>query len=150
MKEATVDVLIEAEARQWNHEMTDGNFAPQEAKLIKKIPLAQIGLEDTLFQPLTKDGSYTYKSGYRFLKETKLEPQEESKIQDKNQWKGIWSLHVPIRVRNFIWRACQNSLPIKMNLVCRTVIANLANERCCETSGLLIEEVQRYSNLFNQ
>lgn len=85
MKEAIVDILIEVEARQWNHEMTDGIFALREAKLIKKIPLAQIGSEDTLFQPLTKDGSNTYKSGYCFLNETKLELQEEFKIQDKNQ-----------------------------------------------------------------
>lgn len=39
MEDATVDILIEAEKRQWSHDLIDGIFAPKEAKLIKKIPL---------------------------------------------------------------------------------------------------------------
>ena len=47
----------------------DGNFAPQETDLIKKIPLAWVESDDSIFLPWAKDGCYTCKSGYRFLKE---------------------------------------------------------------------------------
>ena len=49
---------------------------------------------------------------------------------EKDLWKGIWLLHVPNEVKNFIWRACRNSLPTKMNLVRQTVIAVSICERC--------------------
>ena len=40
MEEATVDVLIDTDTRQWNMAMLEGLFTPQEAEIIKKIPLA--------------------------------------------------------------------------------------------------------------
>ena len=51
---------------------------------------------------------------------------------DKSLWKRIWLLHVPNKVKNFIWRACRNSLPTKLNLVCRTVIEDPHCDRCRE------------------
>ena len=68
-----MDILIEVEQKQWNNGMIDGFFAPQEAKLMKSLPLAQAEFEDILFWPLAKDGNYTCKSSYHFLKkEAKL------------------------------------------------------------------------------
>ena len=46
-----------------------GNFAPQEADLIKKISLAWVEYDDSIFWPWAKDGCYTCKSSYHFLKE---------------------------------------------------------------------------------
>ena len=43
-----MDILIETEQRQWNHEFIDGIFCPQEDELIKAIPLAQAETDDTL------------------------------------------------------------------------------------------------------
>ena len=37
---ATVDCLIYVDPRQWNIDMVDGIFIPEEAKLIKKIPVS--------------------------------------------------------------------------------------------------------------
>ena len=38
-----VDISIETEKRQWNHEFIDGIFCPQEDELIKSIPLDRGG-----------------------------------------------------------------------------------------------------------
>ena len=46
-----------------------GFFAPQEAELIKSLPLAQTKPNDIIFWAWAKDGNYTCKSEYRFLKE---------------------------------------------------------------------------------
>ena len=69
MEEATMDCLINLETRTWNHEMIDESFAPQEADLIKKIPLVKHATTDSVFWPMVEDGQYSCKSGYRFLKE---------------------------------------------------------------------------------
>ena len=57
MEEATVDTLIETKTWQWNYAMIDGIFAPQEAKIIKTIPLALFKSDDILFWPFSKDGN---------------------------------------------------------------------------------------------
>ena len=101
MKDATVDILIDAEKRQWDHGMVDGFFAPQEAKLIKSLPFAQVESEDISFWPWARDGSYTCKSKYHFLKEeAELVVPDEGEGLDTSLWKVIWSLHVPNKVKN--------------------------------------------------
>ena len=72
MEEATVDCLIDEGTRMWNAAMVDGIFAPQEAEEIKNIPLARNATNDSLFWPWEHDGSFSCKSGYRFLKEDKV------------------------------------------------------------------------------
>lgn len=123
MEDATMDSLINAENRSWDTSMIDGIFTPQEASTIKKISLGCRELEDKIVWAMSNDGRYTCKSGYRFLKEeTKWDRQEFNQNQDKDLWKGVWGLLTPNKLRNFIWRACRNTLPPKKNLVRRTII----------------------------
>ena len=42
----------------------------------------------------------------------------------------IWSLPVPSKVRNLVWRATKNSLPTKTNLVKRKIITNSTCKSC--------------------
>ena len=64
--------------------MIDGIFAPQEAEIIKTIPLALFKFDDILFWPFSKDGKYTCKSGYHFQKEeVDLEQGDDFEIQVK-------------------------------------------------------------------
>ena len=67
--------------------MVDGIFAPQEAKEIKKIPLAREATEDSLFWPLAQDGKFSCKLGYQFLKEAKGGSQMEAWPDHE---KGLW------------------------------------------------------------
>ena len=73
-------MLIDADIRQWNSDLVDGIFAPEESALIKKIPLGRCEAKDSLYWPLTQDSNYTSKSGYRFLKEeAEVRPLADSK-----------------------------------------------------------------------
>ena len=54
---------------QWRVDLVDGLFAAEDAEIIKAIPLSWVRIEDVLFWPYTSNGVYSYKSGYRFLKE---------------------------------------------------------------------------------
>ena len=68
MAGAKVEILIKEDTRQWNYNLINGMFIPEEADLIKSIPLSRCEVEDTLFWPFTSNAIYISKSGYRFLK----------------------------------------------------------------------------------
>lgn len=77
---------------------------------------------DCLFWPHTQKGDYTCKSGYPFLKEENDFDAPGSPVDcDKDLWREIWSLYVPNKVKNLVWRACRESLPSKANLVRQTI-----------------------------
>lgn len=65
LEDATVDLLIEIETRTWNVELIYDLFTPQEAQLIKSIPLARSSAKE----PHSSNGRYSCKTRYRFLKE---------------------------------------------------------------------------------
>ena len=119
LADAKVEILIDEEARQWNHEVIDGIFTQEDADLIKHLPLARMASEDSLFWPFSRNGIYNCKSGYQFLKAEENHGGTEANVeQEKALWKAIWVLQTPNKMKNHIWRACQNSLPTKENLVC--------------------------------
>ena len=111
--------------------MIDGIFIPQEAELIKKIPLSRFEANDSIFWPLSPNGQYSCKLGYQFLKdEMEFNRLEEPLDYEKGLWKAVWSLESPNKVKHLIWRACKNSLPTKGNLVCRHIITDHSCDRC--------------------
>ncbi|KAK9991713.1 hypothetical protein SO802_026698 [Lithocarpus litseifolius] len=123
MENSTVAELINETIRLWNDELIDGVFTCKEAAMIKRIPLGKVASEDVLIWPHTHDGRYTCKSGYRFLKEeTKLYSTQQHSLLNSKLWKGLWSLQVPNKVKNLMWRACRNAMPTKANLVRKKII----------------------------
>ena len=131
MEDVTVDCLIDENTGKWDAEMLEGILVPAEAAIAKKIPLARSPTEDTLFWPFMANGQYTCKSGYRLLKDLEAEAEDDSQPDmDRNFWKCIWSLEVPNKYKNMVWRVCRNSLPTKLNLTRRTIIDNSTCDRC--------------------
>lgn len=87
MADAKVEILIDEATHCWNHVVIDGIFIPEEAELVKSIPLPQQGVEDSLFWPFTQIGSYTSKSGYRFLKfEDETLEGSERLMEERELW----------------------------------------------------------------
>lgn len=56
----------------------------------------------------------------------------EYQPEDNTLWKKIRGLQVQPNVRNFLWRAIKNSIPTKLNLRRRTI---LADDRCDQCKG---------------
>ncbi|XP_030958481.1 uncharacterized protein LOC115980358 [Quercus lobata] len=44
-------------------------------------------------------------------------PSSSAPTGDGSVWKKIWKVHVPHKIRHFLWRAAKDSLPTKQNLV---------------------------------
>ena len=124
IEEATMDCLINTGSRSWNSEMVEEILFQVKQKKKKKKP-SRVAVADSLFWPMSKDGQYSCKSRYNFLKEDEdLNFHEEPPDEEQRLWKGIWALSSPNKGKILICRACRNSLPTKRNLVCRTIINN--------------------------
>ena len=124
--------LIDPNTRQWQTDIMDGLFVEADAEIIKKIPLSQLATDDVLYWPFSSNGDYSCKSGYRFLKDEaeQLDTNRVPPLKDKNLWKAIWSMCVPQKVKNFLWRTCHNAIPTKQALMKRTIISDPTSERC--------------------
>jgi len=46
MVDARVEILIDEATHYWNHSVIVGIFTPEEAEIIKSIPLPQQGVKD--------------------------------------------------------------------------------------------------------
>ena len=82
-----MNVLINEDSCTWNEQLIYGLFVPEEAKLVKRIPLLRHPVNDKLFWPWTQSGTYSCKSGYRFLK---MEEEEEGMEAVQNGEKEFW------------------------------------------------------------
>ena len=123
-----MEALINPVTKRWRTEIIDHVFNEQEAEAIKNIPLSSTNQMDVLVWPFTPSGNYSVKSGYRFLFENSTQPQRTE--QDSGLWKKIWSLEVPSKIKNFVWRACREVLPVKANLCRRRIIPEGRCEIC--------------------
>ena len=47
-----------------------------------------------------------------------------------SHWSGVWKLKIPGKIKHFLWRACTDSLPTKLNLWRRKITAGLECEVC--------------------
>ena len=106
---------------------------------MKEIPLSSNYVEDKLVWPHTTNGVYSVKSGYNFLAKERSSPSlVASRLDDGSSiWKKLWSLPVPNRIKNFLWRASREAIPVKKNLVARKVLS----EDICNHCQVATEDV---------
>lgn len=112
----TVSHLIDPTTKVWNFSLIDSIFLPCDAHAVKAIPLSSLPQKDHMYWPLENHGCYSGKSGYQMIYKG---DEASNLIPDATRqfWKGIWRLQVPGKIRNFMWKACRNALPMKLNLV---------------------------------
>ena len=88
-----------------------------EALLIQSIPLSLRPIEDKLVWPLNPSGVYFVKFGYKMLSQEVGDSAIRAYVVDPDVWKVVWGLKVQNKIRNFLWRAIRNSIPVKTNLM---------------------------------
>ncbi|KAK2659339.1 hypothetical protein Ddye_005872 [Dipteronia dyeriana] len=104
----------------WNEQLIRSFCFTDEVNAINSLPFGSSQAKDSLLWHFDKYGAYSIRSGYR--PERMLISREApsgSKVVD--WWKSLWSLQVPLKVRNFIWRACRNWIPTYHNLAAKGV-----------------------------
>ena len=113
-EKSSVEVLINPITRSWRSYIIDHVFGATKVDLIKSIPLSSSSQPNVLIWPFTPTGHYLVKSGSRFLQESSDSAQRST--LDTAFCKKLWSLEVPSKVKNFMWRACTEALPTGKNL----------------------------------
>jgi len=101
--------------------------------VILNIPLSPLYPPDRLTWKGTKDGVFSVCSAYHLGVELQANSRgQSSHTSPSNEiWKFLWSHHVSNPVKAFLWRACNNLLPTKMNLFQKWVV----EEALCPICG---------------
>ena len=122
---------IDPVSKQWEDGLLQGLFSSQEVELIMSMPLCRTYIEDKLIWPYTSSGNYTVKSGYNFLASAETDQTITANPRhDGGIWKLVWSLSVPNKVKNFLWRVYKEALPVKRNLRRRKIIEEDTCDHC--------------------
>ena len=89
------------------------------------------------------------KSGYQLLLAEihRQQPGPLSSDSLKPLWQAIWQLKVSDKVKNLVWRACQNSLPTMMNLVKHRVSTDDKCDLCKDQRENVHHALYLYSKL---
>ncbi|KAF7825904.1 reverse transcriptase [Senna tora] len=131
-RNTTVSYLMLPNGRGWDVGKILQLFDRPTAERILSIPIANGDGEDFRVWHFNSDGVYTVKSGYWVAFEVFLpEPETSSSFcLDQALWKWIWSLKVPPKVQNFMWRLCSNALPSMKNLFRRRASPSASCQIC--------------------
>jgi hypothetical protein len=107
-------------------------FIPVDAVAIQRIPIRS-QLADFQAWEFEKHRSYSGKSAYKLLDRARIGggAEHSASVSINREWKCIWKLKVPPKVRVFWWRVLHEFLPTRQILHFRHVepIAN------CEVCG---------------
>ncbi|KAL9411912.1 hypothetical protein AB3S75_045503 [Citrus x aurantiifolia] len=153
--DTTVAELID-EKQQWREDLIIEHFRQEDAEAIIQIPLPKRPKEDQLIWHYDKKGHYSIKSGYQVAMRIKFPEDPSCSNHDQNQWRFIWKLAMPEKVKIFLWRAAHDLLPTAENLWKKKVLQEPMCQSCCchvETvSHALVEcnmarKIWSYSNL---
>lgn len=80
------------------------------------------------YWPFTPTRVYSVKSGYWFLTQTQSMESAVDQVEVRNIWRKVWGLFVPNKFRNFLWRAINNSIPSKVNVIrCKVIYEDVCD-----------------------
>ncbi len=128
--------LVDEDRNWWNEALIDSIFERAVAEKIKQMHLGNLNSSDQLSWKETKTGDFSVNSAYQ-LEIRRTTAQVKGEVSDPEGrsrfWRKLWRLNIPGKVKHFIWRACNESLPTRQNL-CRRKI--LEDQRCAICSGI--------------
>ena len=131
-----VSSLMDHSSKKWNEELVRICFGPADAECILNIALSHNQVLDCVSWPLTKTGTYTVKSAYILAKsgEVHLKASATGKRESSDQlcnakeWKRLWSIKAPPKMRIVLWRFAHNCLPTGQQLRLRNITSY---DLCC-------------------
>lgn len=118
-----VSELIWPETRTWNIGRINRVFSRYNAAKIFQIPLTSFQVCDTLMWKDNRNGQYSVKSGYEQLRCLQNTQQMigPSNSNGSKLWQKIWAIGASPRCNELVWRACKEVLPVRTNLIRRSL-----------------------------
>ncbi|XP_042969115.1 uncharacterized protein LOC122301804 [Carya illinoinensis] len=123
-EDACVNQLIDGYTGHWKTELISKVFSAEDAEAICCIPLSRMGSEDRMKWGFSSNGLFSVRSAYHLEHARVIAEKGESSnvVENEFGWKSIWKLKVQGVVKHFLWKACHDLLPTRMNLVKRKII----------------------------
>ena len=122
-----VSELIDPELHVWRGDMIMTLYHRDDAIVITKIPLNRRNVSDSIIWLHNKNGMFLVKSAYKVARRMRG---EGSRVESSGGCVGklvcpvLWKLYIPNKIKIFGWRACNDILPTKYNLVKRKIITD--------------------------
>jgi hypothetical protein len=118
--------FIDQDTKWLNTKLIHDNFSENEAHTIRQIPLSLMQAMDSLVWRGTTNGMFSIKSVYHMENELQAIRRSGSSREGTRDsvWKIIWNLKIPNAVKIFMWKACNDLLPTKVNLLRRGVVSD--------------------------
>lgn len=117
--------LIDTTNICWDLNKISSCFSQSTAQKILQIPISWRNESDIFWWPHSRSGLYSVKSGYFMIRQNGVAPNLgpfTSRGIPHNIWKILWKIHVPQKLKHFLWKACNNILPVRENLVKKKVV----------------------------
>ncbi|KAL0456376.1 UNVERIFIED_CONTAM: hypothetical protein Slati_0976800 [Sesamum latifolium] len=105
--------MIDPRTKEWDKQIINNIFDPEDQELILKLPLGQESLPDSRCWHYTQSGIFLVKSAYTLVVEV-LNTQSPSTWFDQSLnacWKSIWKDKLPLKVWLFAWKLASDALP---------------------------------------
>ncbi|XP_050229327.1 uncharacterized protein LOC126678472 [Mercurialis annua] len=103
--------LIDSTRRNWKSTWVLQLFHPEDAQKILEMALPYWEYEDKLIWHFTSTGQYTVKSGYYIALQTENQIQSSVPSFSKPDWKHLWNIAAPSKIKVFIWRCLHSGIP---------------------------------------
>nr|VDD37257.1 unnamed protein product [Brassica oleracea] len=116
----------------WNQELVFRTFTRKDAEIIMKIK-PEISHTNSVVWGLSRNGSYTSKSGYALLEI--IEEINTSQVEiippvEKKLWSTLWKTKTTPKLRHFLWRILSGALAVKERLRSRGIQLNITCSSC--------------------
>ncbi|KAL2931369.1 hypothetical protein RDABS01_036779 [Bienertia sinuspersici] len=136
--ETRVANLVDFKRGSWNRDLVGQMFEEEERGLILNTPRLNRWLEDRWFWWPCSNGLYTVKSGYWLAKLGHVQSWfDEAHMQEQTCWRLVLNLSGPLKLRHFVWQACEGALAVVGRLYDRHIL----DFRICPVCGCPNETV---------
>lgn len=100
---------------QWDVPKLNQYLVREDVEVIRRL-LISSSAPDRWIWHYDKRGEYSMKSGYKLSMMNRQEASNSSQGQEARWWKKIWKMRVPKKVKHFVWKSFNNSIPTMVNL----------------------------------
>jgi len=99
--------------KEWNTPLVRQVFSNDVADAILNTPLFEQVQNDHFVWKAERHGCYSVRSAYRLCMEELI---DVSHFHRPGNWKNIWRLKVPLKIKHLLWRMCRGCLPTRVRL----------------------------------
>jgi hypothetical protein len=119
-----VSDLISPITASWDEQLLRDIYNDVDVERILQIPLNNQGFDDFIAWKETSHGRYTVKSGYYMQWKYQFGPNATQLSHHGGSvrnpaWRSLWKLHIPSKIKIFIWRALHGIIQLKCILANR-------------------------------